>query len=248
MTVEELISKYKEEIEEALTDLKTPGQRHKQIPNILTFCRLLSPAAIIPTALSGNSKAAAGLAALFGLTDLADGFIARNWHLSSQLGADLDALTDKVFVATLLLTGSINNPYLLVNTGLEGIIAGINLKEKVSNNSPSSTIMGKIKTGAIFALGGVGVISNNQEIVLPIAIATTVLQSMTIASYIKKYDTKKQPSKEELPTENNLINELKEERKFLLEELQNEQANVPLEENPSISEEKPLQKVKSPKK
>ena len=41
MTAEELISKYKEEIEEALTDLKTPGQRHKQIPNILTFCRLL---------------------------------------------------------------------------------------------------------------------------------------------------------------------------------------------------------------
>lgn len=189
MTKEELLKKYLIQLKDALNDLKTPGNRHKQIPNILTFSRLLSPLAIIPTALSGNTDATIKLSALFGLTDMADGLIARTFNLKSELGADLDALTDKVFAGTLLLTGAISNPCVLVNTGLEGTIAGINLKEKFAGNKPGSTIMGKIKTGAVFTLGGLAIVApaneKLQSMVIPLSILTATLQTMTVASYLK---------------------------------------------------------------
>ena len=192
MPSEEMLEKYKEQIKEALEDLKTPGRRHKQIPNILTLSRMLSPLVIIPNALLGNSEEAIKLAAFFGLTDMVDGYIARNYNLSSQLGADLDALTDKLFAGTLLLTGSVANPYLLANTGLEMAIAGVNLKQKFSGNKSGSTIMGKVKTGAVFTLGGLGVVATSvQELdkaILPLAISTAILQTMTLVSYLKKYN------------------------------------------------------------
>lgn len=225
MPSEEMLEKYKEQIKEAIEDLKTPGRRHKQIPNILTLSRMLSPLVIIPNALLGNSEEAIKLAAFFGLTDMVDGYIARNYNLSSQLGADLDALTDKLFAGTLLLTGSVANPYLLANTGLEMAIAGVNLKQKFSGNKSGSTIMGKVKTGAVFTLGGLGVVATSvQELdkaILPLAISTAILQTMTLVSYLKKYNDNNQ-----LPNENNnqeLLEKLKEESAFLHQELENRQ-------------------------
>ena len=225
MPSEEMLEKYKEQIKEAIEDLKTPGRRHKQIPNILTLSRMLSPLVIIPNALLGNSEEAIKLAAFFGLTDMLDGYIARNYNLSSQLGADLDALTDKLFAGTLLLTGSVANPYLLANTGLEMAIAGVNLKQKFSGNKSGSTIMGKVKTGAVFTLGGLGVVATSvQELdkaILPLAISTAILQTMTLVSYLKKYNDNNQ-----LPKENNnqeLLEKLKEESAFLHQELENRQ-------------------------
>ena len=225
MPSEEMLEKYKEQIKEAIEDLKTPGRRHKQIPNILTLSRMLSPLVIIPNALLGNSEEAIKLAAFFGLTDMVDGYIARNYNLSSQLGADLDALTDKLFAGTLLLTGAVANPYLLANTGLEMAIAGVNLKQKFSGNKSGSTIMGKVKTGAVFTLGGLGVVATSvQELdkaILPLAISTAILQTMTLVSYLKKYNDNYQ-----LPKENNnqeLLDKLKEESAFLHQELENRQ-------------------------
>ena len=225
MPSEEMLEKYKEQIKEAIEDLKTPGRRHKQIPNILTLSRMLSPLVIIPNALLGNSEEAIKLAAFFGLTDMVDGYIARNYNLSRQLGADLDAVTDKLFAGTLLLTGAVANPYLLANTGLEMAIAGVNLKQKFSGNKSGSTIMGKVKTGAVFTLGGLGVVATSvQELdkaILPLAISTAILQTMTLVSYLKKYNDNNQ-----LPKENNnqeLLEKLKEESAFLHQELENRQ-------------------------
>lgn len=223
MPSDELVEKYKEQIKEAIEDLKTPGRRHKQIPNILTLSRMLSPLVIIPNALLGNSQEAMKLAAFFGLTDLVDGFIARKFNLSSPLGADLDALTDKLFAGTLLLTGAVSNPYLLANTGLEMAIAGVNLKQKFSGNKSGSTIMGKVKTGAVFTLGGLSVAATSvqelDKVIFPLAISTTILQAMTLVSYLKKYNDNNQ-----LPPQTNnqeLLEKLREESAFLHQEIEN---------------------------
>ena len=223
MPSDELVEKYKEQIKEAIEDIKTPGRRHKQIPNILTLSRMLSPLVIIPNALLGNSKEAMKLAAFFGLTDLVDGFIARKFNLSSPLGADLDALTDKLFAGTLLLTGAVSNPYLLANTGLEMAIAGVNLKQKFSGNKSGSTIMGKVKTGAVFTLGGLSVAATSvqelDKVIFPLAISTAILQTMTLVSYLKKYNDNNQ-----LPPQTNnqeLLEKLREESAFLHQEIEN---------------------------
>ena len=186
-------NEYKDQIKDALNDIKTKGKRHKQIPNILTLLRLTAPLVILPAALIGNVPFIIGATAAFGLTDLADGFIARHWNLTSKLGADLDALADKLFAGTLLLAASITNPALLVNVGLEMAIAGININQKAKGKEAASTLMGKIKTFALFPLAGAGILSASiaPSILAGLAITTTALQAMTIKSYLKKYNDEK---------------------------------------------------------
>ena len=183
---------YKKQIKEAINDLKTPGKRKKQIPNLLTASRLLSPLLIIPAALTGATTVAAIEAAIFGFTDLIDGHLARKWEAKSELGADLDAFTDKIFAGTLLIAGTIFNPVLISNIILEMAIAGVNIKQKLSGNESGSTMIGKAKTWILFALGGLGVIAPALELapaVIPgVALATAALQGATLVSYLNKYN------------------------------------------------------------
>ena len=198
MTEKEQIKKnYKDQITSSLNDLKTPGKRKKQIPNILTSLRLISPLLIIPAAIVGNTTFAAISAICFGLTDMVDGTLARKWNAKSELGADLDALSDKIFAGTLLIGGAIFNPYLIINILLEMAIASINLKQKFSGKKTGSTNIGKVKTWILFGLGSLGIISpalNISSAILPtLAIGTTIMQTLTIHSYIDKY--KEKPNK-----------------------------------------------------
>lgn len=184
-----VFAEYKKEISEALNDLKTRGRRHRQIPNVLTLLRMTAPFFIIPSILVGNVALSIGLIAGFSLTDAADGFIARKFNLTSDLGKDLDAICDKIFAGTLLLSASISNPLLLFNLGLEGIISAINAKKKLQGEDPKSTMMGKIKTWSLFILAGAGLLTPCLPItnVLNTLMVTTAgLQLLTIASYSKK--------------------------------------------------------------
>lgn len=187
---EALKEKYKKDIKEALNDLKTPGRRYRQIPNVLTASRLISPLVILPAALTGNISLTAGLALGFGLTDCVDGAIARKLEIESDLGKDLDAVTDKVFVGTLLIASSFFNPLLLCNLGLEGAIAGINIKQKLSGKETGSTMIGKYKTWAVFGLAALGLIAPQLGLtgaVNILALGTAAMQGLTIGSYLTKY-------------------------------------------------------------
>jgi len=182
-----VFSDYKKQIKNAIEDLKTPGKRHFQIPNLLTLMRLTAPCFIIPAAVVGNVPLIIGLTAFFSLTDWVDGFVARKWHLTSELGEVLDAVTDKVFASTLLLVASFANPILLCNLGLEGVIAGINTHKKLKDVPVKSSIIGKVKTWFLFSLAGLGIISSSLDIasiINTLMITTTVMQVLTIRSYL----------------------------------------------------------------
>jgi len=178
----------KELIQEAITELKTPGKRHRQIPNLLTLSRMLAPLFIIPSALAGNVALTIGFATLSCLTDLVDGFIARKWNLTSKLGADLDAITDKVFSGTLLLTAAIPNPVLFLNLLLELVISYTNVKNRFEGENVSSSYVGKAKTWFLFTLTLLGIGSlklDLQEVIPPLSLATAAMQGATIGSYRK---------------------------------------------------------------
>ena len=187
---QEILDKYKKDLKDAWEELKTPGKRHRQIPNLLTASRLLSPLAILPAAFSGNIGLTAGLAVGFGLTDCLDGAIARKFELQSELGKDLDAVTDKVFVGTLLIASAFFNPLLLCNLGLEGAIAAINIKQKLSGEETGSTMIGKYKTWAVFGLAALGLVAPQlglNWLVSVLALGTAAMQGLTIGSYLTKY-------------------------------------------------------------
>ena len=68
----------------------------KHIPNALTIIRILLIPFIILYIFTGNYTLAFLLFTISGLTDIADGFIARKFNQRSQLGKMLDPAADKL--------------------------------------------------------------------------------------------------------------------------------------------------------
>lgn len=67
------------------------------IPNILSFFRLcLIPFFVWQYCIEGNYKTTALLLLLSGLTDIADGYIARHFNMISDFGKALDPVADKL--------------------------------------------------------------------------------------------------------------------------------------------------------
>ena len=74
----------------------------KHVPNILTIIRLLLIQIIIFYIFTGNYILAFVFFTISGLTDIADGFIARKFNLISNFGKLMDPLADKLTqIATL---------------------------------------------------------------------------------------------------------------------------------------------------
>ena len=103
------------------TDLKTKEGRRKQVPNWITFSRLVLSCFIPPLAMSGNLIAlgwASGLAVVALGTDFVDGKLARKLDAVSEFGKNLDPVCDKlaaaILLAPLILKSSPLSPWLYV--------------------------------------------------------------------------------------------------------------------------------------
>ena len=187
---------YRMYFKDAFTDLKTKGRRHKQIPNIITSTRLIAaPIFIIPSALMKNLLLLVIFITIFSLTDAIDGVIARRYNLVSDLGRDLDAICDKIFALSLLIAASIFEPILICNIVAEIIIAAINIREKIHGRVPKSLLIGKIKTWVLYPLLGLaflGTIIDVKDIFIIFLASSFTMQIITIASYLIKYEGKKE--------------------------------------------------------
>ena len=88
------------------SDMKISKQDFLLLPNILTYIRfLLIPAFAIVYLNSTTLQehiAAAVIIVLSGLTDIADGFIARHWNMISDLGKIIDPIADKAMQFTMM--------------------------------------------------------------------------------------------------------------------------------------------------
>ena len=81
----------------------------KYIPNTLTIIRFLLIPFILYAVVSGNYLLALVLFTLSGITDIADGFIARKFNLISNFGKLMDPLADKLTQISMLAILVINN-------------------------------------------------------------------------------------------------------------------------------------------
>ena len=200
--VKNLKKYYKELFKDAFMELKTKGKRVRQIPNILTFMRILAPFFIIPAAFFQNVKLICIFVIFFSLTDALDGFIARKYNFISELGKDLDAVCDKVFAVTLLLAASFFEPILLLNFIFEVLIALINTKAKLKNYNPKSSLMGKAKACFLYTLIGLGFLNGYIkifDIFIFMFLLTTLMQVATTISYTFQYrDARKKELKMKL--------------------------------------------------
>lgn len=213
----ELKKNYWSDLKECISDLKTKGRRKKQIPNILTASRIISPLFIIPCALTGNLVATVILTCSFAITDCFDGLLARKLNATSDFGKELDPIADKVFASSILIPLIKYNPTILISTLLELTIAAINSTSKIKGNNPKTNLIGKIKTWALSLL----IIANyytlfvslNQTILTSLLAITTILQLGSAAKYLNE-DIEKDKIKKETNTQNIQTKEVKKKNKI----------------------------------
>ena len=160
----------------------------KYIPNILTSLRIIAIPFIIYLGITNHYKTLIVLAALIAFTDFLDGFLARKWEVTSLLGANLDAIADKLLAIGLLIILIVKNHGFFYVLLLECIIGLLNLYFYLKKGVGSSLLVGKFKTWIIFItiiMGFVGLvipISNYVNIALYI---TVILQVITLICYIR---------------------------------------------------------------
>lgn len=83
------------------------SQASLTIPNLITLFRILLTPLFIIFLIQGNYPKALVVFILAGVSDLADGLIARTWQQKSRLGSYLDPLADKILMAASFVTLSI---------------------------------------------------------------------------------------------------------------------------------------------
>lgn len=104
------------------TDIKTavkPAQRLKRqvltLPNILSLLRIaLIPIFVTLYCVKNNYCATGCVLLLSGLTDVADGFIARHLNMCSDVGKILDPIADKLTQAAMLICLFLRYPLMLL--------------------------------------------------------------------------------------------------------------------------------------
>jgi cardiolipin synthase len=80
------------------------------IPNLITLGRiLLVPIVVWAIATPGAMWIAFVLFVAAGVSDAVDGYLAKRFHMTSELGAYLDPLADKALIVSIYLTLGINN-------------------------------------------------------------------------------------------------------------------------------------------
>jgi cardiolipin synthase (CMP-forming) len=78
------------------------------LPNIITVARLLMVPLIVWLIVSGYTQAAFAAFVAAGVSDAADGYIAKRYHMETELGAYLDPLADKSLIVCVCITLGIN--------------------------------------------------------------------------------------------------------------------------------------------
>jgi cardiolipin synthase (CMP-forming) len=79
------------------------------IPNLITLARILLTPLFIILLIQKRYQPAMWIFILAGLSDLADGLIARRWQQKSPLGTFLDPLADKLLMGSSFVTLSISH-------------------------------------------------------------------------------------------------------------------------------------------
>ena len=74
------------------------------VPNIITLARILLTPLFIILLIQKRYHQALGIFVLAGISDMADGLIARRWQMKSPLGAFLDPLADKLLMCSSFVT------------------------------------------------------------------------------------------------------------------------------------------------
>jgi phosphatidylglycerophosphate synthase len=162
----------------------------RHVPNALSIARILACPALVALGVAGKETAFTWLLVPALLSDIADGLIARVFHLQSRLGAQLDSIADVALLMTSLYGVWVFHPGVVAEHRLAGILLiGAWVTENVASLlrygrlSSFHTVLSKVAgyllgifVGVLFVFGfqpwllylavGVSVAGNVEELLL----------------------------------------------------------------------------------
>ena len=137
---------------------RSPQSRILTVPNLLSFFRLcLIPVIIWLYCVEKNYLWAGIILILSGITDTVDGFVARRFHMTSDLGKMLDPVADKLTQGALVICFAIRYPLMravlvlfIVKEGFMGIMGLLLLPR--GKKLDGAKWFGKVCTAVLYVL------------------------------------------------------------------------------------------------
>lgn len=160
------------------------------IPNLLSFFRiLLIPAIVILYCVHDNSMAAIAVVALSGLTDIADGKIARKFNMISDFGKILDPIADKLTQAAIALSLQFKFPlmrWLFVLMLIKEIIMSVTgaLSIKYTGDVYGANWHGKVVTVMLYVVMVIHMIWSDMPMVVSNGMLLVCVVMMLISLYL----------------------------------------------------------------
>ena len=71
------------------------------IPNLITLARIILVPVVVWAIISGEMLSAFALFVVAGVSDAVDGFLAKRFHMTTELGSYLDPLADKALIVSI---------------------------------------------------------------------------------------------------------------------------------------------------
>lgn len=156
------------------------------IPNFITLARLIAVPVIVWLVIADRFVEATVLFVLAGISDAADGFIAKRFGTASELGRYLDPIADKALLVSVFITLGAKvllPPWLIVLVVSRDlfIIGGMLLAYVLTNPmAVKPLLVSKVNTAAQILLVGFVLVDRSGEISLAMLIYLTVLGVATL--------------------------------------------------------------------
>ncbi len=168
------------------------------IPNLITLARILLVPVVVWAISSGAMWIAFVLFLAAGVSDAVDGFLAKRFGMTSELGAYLDPLADKALIVSIYVSLGINNVIpawlvILVVSRDIMIVGAVMLSWLIGSPiKVKPLLVSKLNTVAqiVFAtvvLGSLGFKIEARTLTLVLMVLVAALTLLSIAAYVREW-------------------------------------------------------------
>jgi cardiolipin synthase len=168
------------------------------IPNIITLGRILLVPIVVWAIASGEMWIAFVLFLAAGVSDAVDGFLAKRFHMTTELGAYLDPLADKALIVSIYLALGVNGfiprwlvimvvsrDILIVGGIMLSWVMGSPLKIKPLLVSKLNTVAQILFAGVVLGSLGFEIQADTLKLVLMGLVAALTL--LSVAAYLAEW-------------------------------------------------------------
>jgi cardiolipin synthase (CMP-forming) len=168
------------------------------IPNLITLGRIILVPIVVWAITSGEMRVAFFLFVAAGISDAVDGFVAKRFHMASELGAYIDPLADKALIVSIYVALGISGALpislvILVVSRDIMIISGFMLSWLVGKPMPVRPLpVSKLNTVAqillaVFVLAEQGFGFNATPVLAVMVGLVAILTLLSIAFYLAEW-------------------------------------------------------------